>query len=90
MVRDLLAEHRQSSKRWHKTFESFMQCMGWAEEGKTFIYYHPKFVAIDMKTWNKLNKRKNLPTINYYDEYQDWTPEMDKQLSKILKNRLKP
>jgi hypothetical protein len=61
----------------------------WAKEGKTFIYVHPDFVAVDTKTWQILNKRERVPKIAYYDEYDDFTPETEAILKKILKTRLK-
>ena len=52
-----------------KTIKAFMQCLSWAEEGKTFIYVHPKFVAVDTKTWENLQNRTNLEVI--MDEISD-------------------
>lgn len=67
-----------------ETFKRFMQCLAWAKEGKTFIYVHPDFVAIDMKTWNELKREKHISKQAYYDEYDDWTPEKEKLLKKFL------
>lgn len=76
-------------RRMGETFRRFQQCMMWAKKGKTFIYYHPDFVAIDQKTWAKLQKREQIPKTVYYDEYQDWTPEMEARLNKYLAGRLR-
>lgn len=70
-------------RQFGETFKRFTQCLMWAKEGKTFIYVHPDFVAIDMKTWNKLKGEKRIPRV-YYDEYADWTPEMSERLEKYL------
>ncbi len=70
-----------------ETFKRFTQCLKWAKEGKTFMYVHPDFVAIDIKTWNKLKREKRIPRV-YYDEYQDWTPEMEARLEKYLSARV--
>lgn len=65
-----------------KTYTQFLNCLKWAKKGKTFIFYHPDFVAMDHKTWIKLNKKTKpmtsqstsistpMPTI-YYDEFKD-------------------
>lgn len=74
----------RTPRRAGETFKRFMQCLAWAEEGKTFMYVHPKFVAIDMKSWNKLKREKRIPQSVYYDEYADWTPEMSERLEKYL------
>lgn len=72
--------------RYGETFKRFMQCLQWAKEGKTYIYYHPDFVAIDHKSWEAIDKILHPPknTIIYYDEYQDWTPEMQERLNDLL------
>lgn len=74
-------------RRLGQTFERFKQCMQWASEGKTFIYYHPDFVAIDMKSWEAIDKKLHPPKriITYYDEYDDITPEKEVELRKWLK-----
>ncbi|HYG84612.1 MAG TPA: hypothetical protein VD907_07100 [Verrucomicrobiae bacterium] len=66
-----------------KTWKAFTKCLKWAQEGKTFIYVHPEFVAIDTETWLKLNKKRIDHKIVYFEEYQDWTPEMQAELDKI-------
>lgn len=71
-----------------ETFKRFMQCLKWAKEGKTFIYVHPDFVAIDAKTWHELNRKANIPKNVYYDEFQDWTPEIEARLNKYLAERV--
>lgn len=76
-------------RQFGETFKRFTQCLMWAKEGKTFIYVHPDFVAIDTKTWEKLHKEKKIPRTVYYDEYQDWTPAMEARLDKYLKGRTK-
>lgn len=79
-------------RRAGQTFERFMQCLKWAEEGKTFIYWHPKFVAIDMKQWEQIQKKLNPPikkSLMFYDEYEDLTPEREKELQKYFNERLK-
>lgn len=70
-----------------ETFKRFMRCLAWAKEGKTFMYVHPDFVAIDMKTWDKLKREERIPHV-YYDEYADWTPEMEARLNKYLAERV--
>jgi hypothetical protein len=74
------------SRTLGKRFEQFCQLIGWAEQGKTFIFYHPKMVAIDMKTWEKIQRTLNPPkkTIVYYDEYDFITPEKEAELKKWL------
>lgn len=51
------------------------------------MYVHPDFVAIDMKTWDKLKREERIPHV-YYDEYADWTPEMEARLNKYLAERV--
>lgn len=72
-------------RAYGETFKRFTQCLRWAEEGKTFIYVHPAFVAIDSKTWDKLHKEKKIPREVYYDEFADWSPEIVAELNKYLK-----
>lgn len=73
-----------------ETFKRFMACLQWAKEGKTFIYMHPDFVAIDQKTWKKIQDELQPPIKQQviYDEYQDWTPEMEARFNKYMAGRL--
>lgn len=66
-----------------KTWKAFTKCLQWAQQGKTFIYVHPRFVAIDTKTWLKLNKKNVSHKIVYFEEYQPWSAEMQAELEKI-------
>lgn len=68
-----------------KTWKAFTKCLQWAQQGKTFIYVHPKFVAIDTETWLKLNKQNVDHKIVYFEEYQPWSKEMQAELDKIKK-----
>lgn len=72
-----------------ETFKRFIQCLKWAKEGKTFMYVHPDFVAIDKKTWDKLKREKRIPRSVYYDEYAVWTPEMEERLNKYLEGLIR-
>lgn len=72
-----------------ETFKRFMACVAWARTGKTFMYVHPDFVAIDTKTWEKITKRERIPKRVYYDELDEWTPEKQDILDKWLKERTK-
>lgn len=69
---------QQHARNYQKTFHAFMQCMKTAEEGKTFVYMHPKFVAVDIKTWEKLQKKARPKPVIYFDEWGDlpidWEP----------------
>lgn len=76
-------------RQFQKTFDAFVGCMKLAKEGKTFIYYHPDFVAIDMKSWKKIDKILHVPKYVIYDESGEWTEEQSKMLDKILDERLK-
>lgn len=67
-----------------KTWKAFTKCLQWAQQGKTFIYVHPKFVAIDTETWIKLNKKNVDHKIVYYDEYATMTPAMQAELDKLI------
>lgn len=67
-----------------KTWKAFTKCLQWAQSGKTFIYVHPKFVAIDTETWLKLTKKNVDHKFVYYDEYATMTPEMRAELDKII------
>jgi len=73
-------------KAFGETFKRFMECLEWAKKGKTFIYYHPDFVAIDMKSWEAIDKKLHPSSkiITYYDEYDDITPEREAELRKWL------
>ena len=73
-------------RNFNKTIEAFMKCVEWAQQGKTFIFVHPKFVAIDMKTWDKL-KRERLPSMTFYDEAGEISDEQLKEIDKILEKR---
>lgn len=66
-----------------KTWKAFTKCLQWAQQGKTFIYVHPRFVAIDTQTWLKLNKDNIGHKIVYFEEYQPWSKEMQAELEKI-------
>lgn len=66
-----------------KTWKAFTKCLQWAQQGKTFIYVHPKFVAIDTKTWLKLNKKEIDHKMVFFEEYQPWSAEMQAELDKI-------
>lgn len=82
--------HWPRGNRFGETFKRFMACMQWAKEGKTYIYYHPDFVAIDHKTWEKIQRKLNPPkeTIKfYYDEYDTIDPEQEEKLKKWLSQR---
>lgn len=68
-----------------KTWKAFTKCLQWAQQGKTFIYVHPRFVAIDTQTWLKLNKKEVNHKIVYFEEYQPWSKEMQAELDKIKK-----
>lgn len=66
-----------------KTWKAFTKCLQWAQQGKTFIYVHPRFVAIDTKTWLKLNKKEIDHKMVFFEEYQPWSKEMQAELDKI-------
>lgn len=67
-----------------KTFKAFMQCLDIAKAGKTFLFVHPNFVAIDAKTWRELQARLNPPVI-YYDEASSITDKQLKEFDKAYK-----
>lgn len=73
-----------------ETFKRFMACLQWAREGKTFIYHHPDFIAIDRKTWDKIQAELRPPIEQQviYDEYANWTPKMEARLNKYMAGRL--
>jgi hypothetical protein len=71
-----------------KNFEQFRQLIQWAIEGKTFIFFHPKMVCIDMKTWDELQSKLTPKLIITYDEYDNLTPERMEELEKITKKWL--
>lgn len=66
-----------------KTWKAFTKCLQWGQEGKTFIFIHHNFVAIDVETWKKLH-REALPTIKFLDEAGEVTDEQWAELNKIL------
>lgn len=76
-------------RSYGETFKRFAQCIKWAKQGKTFIYWHPDFVAIDMKTWEEIEQKLNPRPIIYYDEYSEVTPENLAKIDKILSQRIK-
>lgn len=77
-------------RKFGKTFDNFMTCIRWAAEGKTFIFVDPKFVAIDMKTWDKIQHELHPPIERQviYDECSDWTPETEARLKELFEKRL--
>jgi hypothetical protein len=77
-----MSEGRYAGKTW----KAFTQCLQWAQQGKTFIFVHKNFVAIDMETWNRL-KREKLPTMTFYDEVGEITEEQWAELDKIIPKR---
>ena len=58
--------------------------MNWAKQGKTFIFHHPNFVAIDRKTWDKINEKLHPKPYVIFDEASEVTPEMEKLLADRL------
>ncbi|MGV9002375.1 MAG: hypothetical protein ACOH18_05485 [Candidatus Saccharimonadaceae bacterium] len=56
--------HTQS-RRFGATFKMFMECMKIAARGKTFLYVHPNFVAIDKRTWDIVQSKLHAPIISY-------------------------
>lgn len=83
--------YNRTQHRYGETFKGFIACLKWAKEGKTFIYWHPDFVAIDMKSWEAIDKilHPSAKIITYYDESDNITPEKEAALKKLLKERLK-
>lgn len=57
------------ARQYSKTFKMFIGCMQLAKKGKTFLYVHPEFVAIDKETWNVMQSKLRAPVI-YYNEAQ--------------------
>lgn len=74
---ELKSQHRKLGK----TFKMFIACMKIAAQGKTFLYVHPNFVAVDNKTWETIQSKLHAPVI-YYNESQSIT---DKDLKKFEK-----
>jgi len=73
-----------------ETFKRFTACVQWARAGKTFIYVHPDFVAIDNKTWSKIQNELHPPIERQiiYDECDEWTPETEALLKEVFEKRL--
>lgn len=72
------------SRQYSKTFKAFIACMNIAKKGKTFIFVHPNFVAVDIKTWRALKAAKDVPHI-VYDEVSEITPKQWDDLDKAIK-----
>jgi hypothetical protein len=58
---------KKRPRAFGKTYEMFVECMKIAKAGKTFLYVHPNFVAIDVETWRVMQAKLSAPVI-YYDE----------------------
>lgn len=71
-------------RQYSKTFKVFIACMNIAKKGKTFIFVHPNFVAVDIKTWRELKAAKDMPHI-VYDEASEVTPKQWDDIDKALK-----
>lgn len=74
------------ARAFGKTIEAFMECLKMALEGKTFIYVHKDFVAVDSKTWARIHAER-MPSIPFYDEFGSITDEQLEELEKILQER---
>lgn len=53
------------ARQYSKTFKMFIECMKIAKTGRTFLYVHPDFVAIDKRTWDILQAKAHAPIISY-------------------------
>lgn len=72
------------SRPWNKTFDTFVTAMKLAKTGKTFIIVSSDFVAIDMRTWDKINAERRLPYV-----FVDEGDLIDKGKLKEVENELK-
>ena len=70
-----------------KSFQQFQQMIMQSKQGKTFIWLSKDMVAVDRKTWDKiqseLQPKSNIKSQIYHDEYSGITPELRKMLDKL-------